>query len=105
MANVKPVALGKYAIRLSLEEITNLFVDVYASLLHSLTTMSAAACVLDELFIMSEVRAALRLMRRQNASGPDRMPSQALLNFPDQALVKLLNWYNEVWKADCVPPE
>lgn len=67
--------------------------------------VSAAACISIELLTTSEYRAALRLMRRRSASGSDRVPNRTPLNLPDQALVKLLNWYNDVWKAAFVPRE
>lgn len=83
------------ALRLLLEETASFFAGVCApARFSSLSTELAAACIPNELFMMSELRAALQLILHrfrylQNAD-------QGLLNLPDQALVQLLNWYNEV---------
>lgn len=95
------------ALRKSLYQTAEIFTGVYAPLLPSspFPLPSAAACALDDPFTLPEFGAAIRLMRRRSASGPDRIPCQDLLNLPEAALLKPLQWYNEIRETGCVPPE
>lgn len=95
------------ALRKTLHETTNIFFDVYVPSLpsSSLSLSSSSACVLDDSFTLLELRPAVCLMRRCSDSGPYRIPSQALLNLPEVALLKLLQWYNKIWETRRVPPE
>lgn len=87
--------------RLFVEETANIFVDVYAPVLRcpSLPTASAATSILDKLFTMLELRAALRRMLL--------VLTEYLIRPYLAFFTKLwyFNWYNEVWTTSCVPPE
>lgn len=61
------------------------------------------ARVLDESFTVVELLAALRLLRRRSASGPDGISGQALLNPPDTAILILLKRFNDIWATGYIP--
>lgn len=61
------------------------------------------ACVLDEPFTVVELRVALRLLHWRSAWEIYGTSRQALLNFPDPALLLLLKWFNAIWSTGSIP--
>lgn len=103
----RPFACMALALKKTLEELAEVFAEVYAPALLStpIPIANATPCILDELFTAAELRAALRRLRRRSASGPDGISGQALLNLPEAALLELLGWFNVIWQTGNVPLE
>lgn len=82
------------ALRNSLKAFAGVFAEVYSPVSYCapipIATNTTCPCNFDVPFTAAELRDALRILRRRNASGPDGISGQVSVNLTDTTLRDLL---------------
>lgn len=99
---------------ISLMDTVKIFVNIFAPPLRAASAPSVSSTTLSSYdlgegralgayFFVQEFEAALRILRRKSAPGPDSVTNQMLKNLPDAVKTGMLAWFNNIWDTCRVP--